>query len=441
MGNMLSKSIARSVVDEDGTTTAVVTTAATTFDYLHNSLGKNLPKLDFVTDGGVSHTVQYDAAGNELSYLVPRTYSARNQMTAVTDEWEISPAHHISYGYDGRGIRSTRSEDPAGGAQPTATRDYIYSPELQLLSMSRDNNPNIWGKRAITHDTFNAKYDIVWFNGQPVAQIDYDGGRTLYTFNDHLGTPIAQGDPASASVTWRAEYEPFGSIWMVRAGSVADQPLRLPGQERVAATRAEAFHKLPHGWRGLMLRFAPMSLLLLLPLAVACDEIRVWPNASKFDAALRCGLLQVDVDRIAVSLGAPQPREYSNKRGIRERVSVKYGTAYSLFFDSGRLVEYQRRQYRGPMDLREFPKINLCTGARVSTVRLIVVTSNPAYSGAAVIIDGQTEALLSSMPMIRADVYIPSGHHELEVFKAGQPRRTTTLIIDPSEDEHTWTFR
>jgi len=52
-----------------------------------------------------------------------------------------------------------------------------------------------------------------------------------FTFTDHLGTPILQTDPAG-DVVWRAEYEPYGSIYAYRAGDDTDnQTLRLPGQE------------------------------------------------------------------------------------------------------------------------------------------------------------------------------------------------------------------
>jgi len=45
---------------------------------------------------------------------------------------------------------------------------------------------------------------------------------------DHLGTPLLQTD-SSANVYWRAEYEPYGKVWALRASDV-HQPLRLPGQ-------------------------------------------------------------------------------------------------------------------------------------------------------------------------------------------------------------------
>jgi RHS repeat-associated protein len=188
MGNMLSTSV----------------TPAKSFSY-----DGTTPKLLAVATVGVSHSLSYDAAGNETGYIANRTYSSRNQLLAVTDS---SPAGHtISYGYDGRGIRVTRSESPVGTG--TARSVFTYSPELNLLGVARDDAAN---------------YDIDWFGGRPLAQ---SSGTVLrYTFTDHLGTPILQTD-ATGSVIWRAEYDPYGDVRQMRVGASTDQPLRLPGQE------------------------------------------------------------------------------------------------------------------------------------------------------------------------------------------------------------------
>ena len=54
--------------------------------------------------------------------------------------------------------------------------------------------------------------------------------QVLYVVTDHLGTPVMETTEAGA-VTWQAEYEPYGNIHTMRAGTTTDQPLRLPGQE------------------------------------------------------------------------------------------------------------------------------------------------------------------------------------------------------------------
>jgi RHS repeat-associated protein len=88
---------------------------------------------------------------------------------------------------------------------------------------------------------------IVWFGNLPVAQYDVEGrldaleepiASLRYTFTDHLGTPILQTDE-SGSVTWRAEYDPHGTVHTFVSGTRQDQPLRFPGQEDAYMTRGD----------------------------------------------------------------------------------------------------------------------------------------------------------------------------------------------------------
>ncbi|NMC00658.1 MAG: hypothetical protein GYA35_10300, partial [Thermoanaerobaculaceae bacterium] len=52
---------------------------------------------------------------------------------------------------------------------------------------------------------------------------------TLYFYHsDHLGTPIAMMD-TSGTLVWRAEHTPFGSIYALTVGTIANN-LRFPGQ-------------------------------------------------------------------------------------------------------------------------------------------------------------------------------------------------------------------
>jgi RHS repeat-associated protein len=97
----------------------------------------------------------------------------------------------------------------------------FYTPELSFLS-----------ETASTSSTTAAPvvaYDYVWFGGQPLAQIENATGNIAWYFNDHLGTPILQGD-ATGRVLWQAEYEPYGTVYAIRRGEARHQPLRLPGQ-------------------------------------------------------------------------------------------------------------------------------------------------------------------------------------------------------------------
>ncbi|HEY4642996.1 MAG TPA: RHS repeat-associated core domain-containing protein [Thermoanaerobaculia bacterium] len=188
-------------------------------------------QLSTMTSAGIDHPITYDAAGNELRYYDTRTYSPRNVMSSISEPSEDNRSHTITYGYDGRGVRVIRSEGLTNDPAPFATRHYTYSPELQLLSVTVDDNPNVWGKTAIANVVPATKHQYAWFNGRPVLDL-VNGSTLLYTFDDHLGTPLLQTD-AAGSVVWRAEYEPYGDVWTMRTGASGDQLLRFPGQEYV----------------------------------------------------------------------------------------------------------------------------------------------------------------------------------------------------------------
>jgi RHS repeat-associated protein len=186
------------------------------------------PRLAAVSTNELEHSVNYDPAGNETSYLISRTYSPRNLLAEVIDPGEPGDPlqHKITYTYDGRGIRVARTESPSDGPNTSARRFSIYTPELQLMAVTRDDATNVWALSAADKDV---QYEIVWFAGRPIAQVT-PAGPTLYTYADHLGTPFLQMD-ATRIIVWQAEYEPFGNVYEMRVGSRKDQPLRFPGQE------------------------------------------------------------------------------------------------------------------------------------------------------------------------------------------------------------------
>lgn len=197
-------------------------------DFAYDSTTPRLLGLWDPVTAELTRPVTYDAAGNETSFVATRTYSPRNLLAQATDAGEPGEPlqHKIDYTYDGRGIRVARAESPANGPNTTARRFSIYTPELQLMAVTRDDASNVWALSAADKDIH---YEIVWFAGRPIAQVT-PGGPTLYTFTDHLGTPILQTN-ATANVIWRAEYEPFGNVYEMREGNRTDQPLRFPGQE------------------------------------------------------------------------------------------------------------------------------------------------------------------------------------------------------------------
>ena len=186
------------------------------------------PVVAEVTTNDLLRPVTHDAAGNETAHVVTRDYSARNLLRTVGDLGEPGTSEHrLAYKYDGRGIRVTREETPVSSPSG-AVRGYFYTPELSLLAVTRDSVANWWDGSADPISGQPYLHEIIWFGNRPVGQVT--SGSTRFTFADHLATPILQTD-ATRSVIWRAEYEPFGNLYELRAGNRTDQPLRFPGQE------------------------------------------------------------------------------------------------------------------------------------------------------------------------------------------------------------------
>jgi RHS repeat-associated protein len=115
---------------------------------------------------------------------------------------------------------------------PNPTQYFFYSPERRLLSLTELKAAGGMPEVAV---------DYIWFGGEPVAQEKLATSETRLTFTDHLGTPFLQ-TTTGASPTWRAEYEPFGDVWMMRAGSEEEQRLRFPGQEFDEQTPERAYN-------------------------------------------------------------------------------------------------------------------------------------------------------------------------------------------------------
>jgi RHS repeat-associated protein len=145
---------------------------------------------------------------------------------------ERFPGHPLDLSFDGGGAASPEdlpeesfeATEPLASVSPASVtavgrRYFFYTPEMSLMAETElTTNP---GAPAVL-------YEYIWFNGQPVAQVDA-GPVTHWTFTDHLGTPLILTDTAGA-IYWRAEHEPYGKIFALRTAD-QHQPLRLPGQE------------------------------------------------------------------------------------------------------------------------------------------------------------------------------------------------------------------
>jgi RHS repeat-associated protein len=169
------------------------------------------PKLSQVTENGVPRAVQYDPAGNESAVGAEGFgYSARNHLLTTAA---------ATYAYDGRGIRTMTT---SGSGE---RRISLYTAELQLLAETETTTA---AQPAIAHE-------YLWFNGEPLAQMETATGTIYYYFNDHLGAPILQTD-ATGTVAWRVERDPYGERYATRVGAERHQPLGLPGQEYDASS-------------------------------------------------------------------------------------------------------------------------------------------------------------------------------------------------------------
>jgi RHS repeat-associated protein len=200
------------------------------------------PLINTVSTDGTVTNMQYDAAGNELNGPAgasaifisdTRTYSPRNLLQQAdltepahycrgpqrgetcTGGWVLQRTSTLWNGYDARGVRVVSMQSSSAGGFPDM-KFYFYAPELTQMATFAPND--------------GIESDVIWFAGRPVASGTTAAPDPRFTFTDHLGTPVLQTD-ALANVVWRAEYEPFGNVFAMRAGGANDQRLRLPGQQ------------------------------------------------------------------------------------------------------------------------------------------------------------------------------------------------------------------
>jgi RHS repeat-associated protein len=196
------------------------------------------PKLQEVT-GTNQASITYDTAGNDIS---DGYYSPRN-LVKQRGSGFAGQGTRVKYTYDGRGLRVSRSR--LGSPEVQGSRDSVYSPELHLLAQYDHDKPGgRYGDDVPTESVY------VWFGDRPIAQALKEPEMPLrYTFADHLGTPLLQTDP-DASIAWRAEYEPYGTVYSYRASDETDrQALRFPGQEYDEFTQEETSYNIFRWYR------------------------------------------------------------------------------------------------------------------------------------------------------------------------------------------------
>jgi RHS repeat-associated protein len=156
----------------------------------------------------VTFTVTAQTVHNTKTAEIAATYASITKSAVLTVTASTAAAAPATLGVS------------AQAAEAAPRRISLYTPELNLLAETESSSAA----------TPPLAYEYVWFAGRPVAQIDVATGTSHFTFTDHLGTPIIQTDSAGR-IDWRAEYEPYGAVFALRAGAARHQPLRFPGQE------------------------------------------------------------------------------------------------------------------------------------------------------------------------------------------------------------------
>jgi hypothetical protein len=199
----------RGPVPAGGTWTRVEIPAA-----LLNLEGKSISSFLFYSFDGGSWIDRIGTAPTTSPLTTTREASANRLMDllrARLESWSARP----------RLTLFARAEYLETTSSPTDAKSIsLYTPELQLMAETE----------ASTAATPPIAYEYVWFGGQPLAQIATATDEIAWYFDDLLGTPILQTD-ASANVVWRAELDPYGSMFAIRSGATRHQPLRFPGQE------------------------------------------------------------------------------------------------------------------------------------------------------------------------------------------------------------------
>ncbi len=169
-----------------GDLTAVITPDGNRSETLYDAWGKAVS----TTQGGLTRSMEYDAAG--------RVISLTNENGSHTEfSWDVLDRLIQQRGFDGR------------------TQRYRYDLTGKLTQSEDEGLITLWHYDAsdrITHRTVN---------GEPAEQ---------WRYNDHRGLPLALISTEGAT-EWRGEYDEWGNQMNEENPHHLFQPYRLPGQQ------------------------------------------------------------------------------------------------------------------------------------------------------------------------------------------------------------------
>lgn len=233
-----------------------------------------LPARMLIPEG--QRSVTFSVSTGEVDRQSVATLEAEALGVVRHVEVTLQPARHkpLALSFSGRLVSTTYS------ASGSPERHSLYTPELNLMA---ETDLSLTPALA---------YEYIWFNGQPVAQIDLAGPTVHWTFADHLGTPIIQTD-ATGAIDWRAEYEPYGKVFSFRAGSSRHQPLRFPGQEHDDAMPERSYNVFRWyraGWG----RYTQSDPLHLVPTIFGVKNLYSYADANPVEHLDRLGLYSID---------------------------------------------------------------------------------------------------------------------------------------------------
>jgi RHS repeat-associated protein len=165
------------------------------------------------TTGVLSRSYSYDAVGNTLGEGTNTfTYGGAGRMTSVSN----STSGTAQYLHNVLGERVKKSG-------PTGTTYFVYDEAGHLLG---------------EYDgTGNRIEELVWLGDIPVASIRTNqsgNAGVFYIHTDHLNAPMRLTEPATNTIIWRWDHDPFGNGAPDEDpdgnGLVARLNLRFPGQ-------------------------------------------------------------------------------------------------------------------------------------------------------------------------------------------------------------------